>query len=127
MGLSHAGFGRDSSGFNILIAVFAGILIGLAGFLVKIALGSIVLDTSFIFSILQQPLAYLAGLFGLAGFLLFQKALHRGKVSLITPIVTGMGIAVPVVLAFLFLSEIVSTLKIAGIVLILVGVFGLRD
>ena len=127
MGLSHAGFGRGSSSINILIAVLAGILIGLAGFLVKLALGGIVLDSNFIFSILLKPLAYLSGILGLAGFLLFQKALHRGKVSLITPIVTGMSIAVPVVLAFLFLSEIISTLKIIGIVLILVGVFGLRD
>jgi len=127
MGLSRAGFSRDSSSVNILIAVLAGILIGLAGFLVKLALGSVVLDSNFIFSVLKQPLAYLAGILGLVGFFLFQKALYRGKVSLITPIVTGMGIVVPVILAVLFLQEIVSTLKIVGIVLILVGVFGLRD
>src|SRR3989338_7002415 len=127
MGLSRSGFSRDSSSVNILVAVLAGILIGLAGISVKLALGTVVLDSNFIFSVLKQPLAYLAGFLGLAGFLLFQKALHRGKVSLITPIVTGMSIAVPVVLAFLFLSEIISTLKIIGIVLILVGVFGFRD
>ena len=66
MGLSRAGFDWNSPGINILTAAFAGILIGLAGFAIKLVLGGIILDSNFIFSVLSKPLAYLAGILGLA-------------------------------------------------------------
>jgi len=112
---------------TVLRAACAGVLIGLAWFILKLAVSGLALDINFLLSLLTQPSAYIAGLLGISGFLLFQKSLHDGKVSVVSPIVTGLSIAVPVSLAFLFLSETISTLKIVGIGLILIGIAGLRD
>lgn len=121
-------FGRNRHSFCVLTqAVAAGFLIGLAVFLIKVPMSSVALDAGFILSLLVQPVTYLAGFVAIAGFLILQKSLHMGKVSVVAPITAGLGIVVPIVLAVLFLSEIVSIFKMAGIVLILVGIAGLRE
>jgi len=126
MGSARARNSRHSSGLSILMPVVAGVLIGVAGFLIKIVMSKVTLSSTFLLDVLQNPLAYLAGILGLIGFVIFQKSLYKGKVSIVTPIMNGLSILVPVVLAVLFLAESLSTLKIVGIVLIVVGVAGLR-
>jgi len=107
--------------------VIAGILIGVAGYLIKLVMSSISLNATFLVSILLQPLSYVAGVLGLVGFLIFQKSLYKGKVSVVTPIMSGIGILLPVALAIIFLGEPSPLIKLVGIVLILMGVAGLRD
>lgn len=99
----------------------AGILIGLAGFFLKSSL----LDITNVAGFLLHPVSWVAGILGLAGFMVMQKALHGGHVSVVTPVMAGISIALPVVLAYLFLGEAVSMLKWAGVILIVVGVLGL--
>ncbi len=127
MGSTSSRNNRSSPYLNILMPVVAGILIGVAGYLIKIVMSSISLSTSFVIDILMQPLAYGAGILGLVGFLIFQKSLFKGKVSVVTPIMSGLSILIPVALAILLLGEPSPPLKLVGIVLILVGVAGLRD
>ena len=102
-----------------------GVLIGLAGFLLKAGVLELSLGLSAILGIILNPLLWLAGIMGLAGFLLMQKSLHGEKVAIVAPMIGGISIILPVVLAWLFLAETVSGLKWAGIVLILIGVAGL--
>ncbi len=115
------------SKLNLFLPVIAGVLLGLAAFLIKIVMTGASFNMQFVFSFFLNPLTWSAIISGLAGFLIFQKSLYRGKVSVAYPIVSGVSIAIPVAFAFLFLGEILSTIKIVGIVLILVGVTGLRD
>lgn len=126
MGASSHGNRRHIPGFNILMPVLAGVLVGFAGFVVKAVVSEISLTPTFLFHVLQNPLSYLAGFLGLAGFLIFQKSLYRGKVTTITPIMNGLSILVPVVLAGLFLAESLPATKIVGIALIVAGIAGLR-
>ena len=118
---------RGSPYISILMPVIAGILIGVAGYLIKIVMSSVSLNTGFLVGVLMQPVAYVAGVLGLVGFLIFQKSLYKGKVSVVTPIMSGLSILIPVALAILLLGEPSPPLKLVGIVLILVGVAGLRD
>lgn len=126
MGASRTRNNRRGSGFSILMPVAAGVLIGIAGFVIKLVMSKITLSPTFLFDILSSPLAYIAGVLGLAGFIIFQKSLYGGKVSTVTPIMNGLSILVPVILAVLFLAESLPTLKIIGVVFIVIGVAGLR-
>ncbi len=127
MGITGSRSNRGSPYLNILMPVIAGILIGVAGYLIKLVMSSISLNATFLVSILLQPLSYVAGVLGLVGFLIFQKSLYKGKVSVVTPIMSGIGILLPVALAIIFLGEPSPLIKLVGIVLILMGVAGLRD
>lgn len=104
-------------------AVIGGIFIGLASFLIKIALGTFSLDFSFMTSLILNPITWIAVICGGIGFLLFQKALHRGKVSVVTPVMAGFGIIVPILLAIAFLGEAITVTHSLGLVLVLIGVF----
>lgn len=105
--------------------VLAGALIGLAGFLLKAGVADLSLGLSAILGILLNPILWVAGVVAIAGFLLMQKALHMERVAIVSPMVGGVSIVLPVLLAWVFLGEIVSDLKWIGIVLILIGVAGL--
>ena len=83
------------------------------------------LNVSGILGFLLNINVWLAGILGLGGFLFMQKALHHGHVSVVTPVIGGISIALPVVMAFLFLGETVSAMKWLGIALIVGGVIGL--
>ncbi len=126
MGAVIHGNTRHSSGLIILIAIAAGLLIGLASFVIKIVVSKLSLSSGFISGVAYNPISYIAALLGLIGFVLFQKSLQLGKVTMITPIMNGVSIIVPVLLAVLFLSEALPTLKLAGILLIVVGIIGLK-
>jgi|SRR3989338_1989800 len=127
MVVPHTDSDRNISSFSILVMVAAGLALGVFSFLLKIALDGLILDASFLPILLTRPLVYIAAIIGLVGFFLFQKALHRGKISIVTPTITGLSMVIPVLLAFVFLADFLSILKIAGIILILFGIFGLRD
>ncbi len=122
-----AGNSGYSLGLSILMPVLAGTLIGIAGFLVKLAMSNVDLTTSGLKSLAYQPLVYFAAILGIVGFLLFQKSLHGGKVSIVPSIMNGLSISVPIVLAILFLGESLTAFKAVGIVLVLVGIAGLRE
>jgi len=122
-----AGNSRYSLGLSILMPVLAGTLIGIAGFLVKVALAKVSLTTSGLSSLVYEPLVYIAAVLGIVGFLLFQKALHGGKVSIVPSIMNGLSISVPIILAMGFLGENLTVFKATGIVLVLVGIAGLRE
>lgn len=126
MGLSRLGSGGYIPGLNILMPILAGVLVGFAGFVVKSVVSKISLTPTFLFHVLQNPLSYLAGFLGLVGFLVFQKSLYRGKVTTITPVMNGLSILVPVVLAAVFLAESMPPIKVIGIALIVAGIAGLR-
>ena len=127
MGSTSSRNSRGNPYISILMPVIAGVLIGVAGYLIKIVMSSVSLNAGFLVGVLTQPLAYVSGVLGLVGFLLFQKSLYKGKVSVVTPIMSGLSILIPVALAILLLGEPSPPLKLVGIVLILVGVAGLRD
>jgi uncharacterized membrane protein len=67
-------------------------------------------------------LVLLAAALVLSGFLLLQKALHRGHVAMVIPIQSGLGIAIPIILGAVFLNEAPGFIKEIGIVFILLGV-----
>ncbi len=117
---------RHNTRVTILIAVAAGLLIGLAGFVMKTVVSGLVLGKPFLITVLTSPLSYAAAFLGLVGFILFQKALKTGRVTMITPIMNGISIVIPVIFAVLFLSESLPPLKLAGIILIVTGIIGLK-
>jgi len=110
--------GRSNINHN-MIAVVAGLLLGLAAFFLKL-----VMNEGISINIVYSPFAWITAVLAIAGFLLMQKAL-QSYVSVVIPMMTGIVILVSVLLAFLFLAESISFLKWLGIALILIGVFGL--
>jgi drug/metabolite transporter (DMT)-like permease len=116
-------FGRHNSGFSVLgYASLSGILIGLASFILKVVLVTINLDIFLILNLIINPVIWLAAALGIAGFILFQKSIHRGKISVAAPILVGFTIVTSVILAVIFLQETIFAVKIAGIIIILVGI-----
>ncbi len=103
---------------NIIVAIAAGFLLGIAALFAKLAMSEVSL------LIIISPIAWMALLLAAAGFLLMQFAL-QGYVSKIMPIITGVSIIVAIVLAFIFLNETIAYVKWLGIFLVLAGVFGL--
>ncbi len=118
--------GMRKHGFTA-VAVLSGTILGAVAFLVKLFMVSAPLDSGFFIFLISNPLAWMAGVGGIAGFLLFQLALSRGKVTIVAPLVAGLGMIVPVIMAFAILQEPVSTAKWIGIVLIAMGVGGLSN
>ena len=103
--------------FNIdskVLASISGVLLGFSMFFVKITIFSGV-------GFFINPLTWLAAFLGLAGFLIMQKSFHDGYVSISISLIAGISIIIPVVLANLFLGEVVG-MDWLGIVLILLGV-----
>lgn len=104
---------------NNTITVISGLLLGIATFFLKI-----VMSEKISMEIIYLPTAWITLILAILGFLLMQKAL-QSYVSVVIPVITGVVIMVSVLLAFVFLSEAISYLKLLGIFSILIGVFGL--
>lgn len=117
------GDSRGSAGFDILIAISGGVLLGLASYFLKIGLNASALlpDLSIVLLVLN-PVIILAAILSLSGFFLIQRAMHKGHLSIVVPVSAGLGIVVPIVLAYLFLGEFVVFEKGLGIVLIILGI-----
>ena len=109
----------------LIVALVSGILYGLMAYFLKISLEGFGLSAAGMLIFLSNPYTWLTGLIALSGFLLMQKALYEGHVTLVTPIIGGVSIIIPVVLAFLFLGEVISQIKWIGLILILIGTAGL--
>ena len=116
--------GRYLSGRIVLEMLGSGVLLGLAGFALKAGVAELSLD-ALLPGIFLNPFLWAAGVMGLGGFLLMQKALHGERMTIVTPVIGGVSIALPVILAYFFLAESISPIKWAGIVLILAGVAGM--
>ena len=114
---------NDKPGNNsdkyVMIAVIAGIILGIATTLAKI-----VLNTTFN-SLLFMPITWITAFLALAGFVLMQLALNKANISIVIPVITGLSIASAVITAFFILGESLTTIQTAGIVLILIGTFGI--
>jgi len=59
--------------------VIAGVLIGVAGYLIKIVMSSVSLNAGFLVGVLTQPLAYVSGVLGLVGFLLSKNLYTKAR------------------------------------------------
>jgi len=106
--------------FNIdskILATISGVLLGFSMFFVKIAIS----EGSIGFGFFINPLTWLAAFLGLIGFLMMQKSFHDGYVSISISLIAGISIIIPVVLANMFLGEVVG-MDWLGILLILLGV-----
>lgn len=125
MGYGNSVHNRNIPGNVLTEASLSGTFLGLSAFFAKLSLGLITLDLFFLIQFLLNPISWLAILFGILGFLLFQKALHDADMSIVTPLVGGLSIVYPIVLALIFLGETVSVIKWIGIAFILIGVFWL--
>ena len=119
MAIHRNGYFRDNSDKYVLIAVLAGVILG-----VGTALAKIVLNSNFN-SILFMPATWITAFLALTGFGLMQLALNKVSISIVVPIITGLSIASAVFTAFIVLEESLSTMQTAGIVLILIGTFGI--
>ncbi len=103
----------------------SGVFIGLACFLMKLSLTGMALNRYIIISIFSSPFTWLAIIFAVVGFVLMQRSFHAGFISISTPLLAGISIVIPVILALVLLSETIVTVKLISILLVVIGVFGL--
>jgi len=103
---------------GILVSIASGIIFGIGTLFVKLAIS----QPGF-WAIITYPISWLALLFAITGFVLMQKAMHEEYVSIVVPMVTGLVTLISVVLAFIFLQEVITLSRWAGVLLILVGAF----
>jgi uncharacterized membrane protein len=109
----------------ILDILISGIMIGLACFFLKLALTGVTIDAFFIINLLLIPYIWIAAILAIIGFFFMQRAFYSGLISKIVPILAGLSIIIPVILAIVFLVETIGTIKIIAIVLIVSGILAL--
>ena len=112
-------YSRNSSDKYVLIAVLTGIILGIVT-----ALAKIVLNTDFD-ALLFMPVTWITASIALAGFVLMQISLNKVNIYIVIPVITGLSIASAVITAFIILNESLTTMQTIGIVLILIGTFGI--
>jgi multidrug transporter EmrE-like cation transporter len=103
----------------------AGFMMGLAAYGLKAGLAGKAVDSYFILSVLTDPFMWMVGILSILAFLLMQRALHGSHVSIVSPMIGGIAIVLPVLMAYFWLGEAVSIIKWAGILLVLLGTAGL--
>ena len=103
----------------------AGFMMGLAAYAMKVVLAYVPMDSYFILSVITTPEMWLIGIMSILAFLLMQRSLHGAHVSIVSPMIGGIAIILPVLMAYFWLGESVSAIKWAGIILVLVGTAGL--
>ncbi len=64
----------------------------------------------------------LSAFFGAFGYLMFYRAMERGKISIVSPISSSWS-TVTFILALIFLSESLSILRVASALLVFAGIF----
>ncbi len=102
---------------TIMYSILSGTSLGLAAFFIKIAVSGAGLQ-----SIISNPFTWIAAILGIIGFILLQKSLYSGFISEAVPIMAGISILLPIILASMFLGEILEG-KYIAIFLIAIGVF----
>jgi drug/metabolite transporter (DMT)-like permease len=108
-------------------AFIGGIALGLSGLFIRVVTTGIPLDALFITAFLSNPFSFFALMLGAYGFIHFQIALYKGKISLVIPIVSALSVVTPVILATIFLAEYVPAIRWLGILLILIGTIGISE
>lgn len=98
---------------------------GIVAYLLKAGVMQMEMNQYFLLSVMASPFMWFLAVLSIAAFLIMQKALHGSHVSIVSPMVGGISIVLPVIMAWLWLGESVSPLKWAGIILVLVGTVGL--
>ncbi|MFH0836555.1 MAG: hypothetical protein V1870_00330 [Candidatus Aenigmatarchaeota archaeon] len=98
-----------------LFGILSGTLLGIAAFLIKIAVSTGVLNIEFFIN----PITWIALILAIVGFLLMQKAFYYSSISTVISTIAGLSIIIPIILAHFFLSETINPI---GIILILLGV-----
>lgn len=122
MARNSADRGGSRTGLGIAASVVSGTLVAAAMLLVKIAVGNIALSAAGVFNAVANPLAIMALILGVAGFLAMQYGLRFWHIAAVIPLITGVGILVSNVLAFALIGEIIPALRWVGIFIILIGI-----
>lgn len=115
----------DNTGGPVLEMLAAGFMMGLAAYGLKAVLQGIQMDAYFVLSVVSSPYMWLIAAISILAFLLMQKALHGSHVSIVSPMMGGIAIVLPVLMAYFWLGESISAIKWVGIALVLVGTAGL--
>ena len=110
----------------LIAATLSGALYGFMSYFLKVSLGSFSFTPGGIMVFVSNPLAWVTGILVLAGFLLMQKALHDGLVTIVIPIISGISIIIPVLLGVVLLGETLTTFQWFGVLLVIVGTAGLE-
>jgi multidrug transporter EmrE-like cation transporter len=97
---------------------------GLVAYWLKTGLAGMAVE-SLVISVVASPFMWFLAILSIAAFLIMQKALHSHHVSLVSPMIGGISITLPVLLAFFWLGESISVIKWVGIALVLIGTAGL--
>jgi drug/metabolite transporter (DMT)-like permease len=130
--------------FGIALAVAAMVSWGVADFLAKKAIDQVGYRTSIvinqtvafvpilliaaiffkmpIFTPLLAGETVLAGVTGVIGYIFFYRGFGKGNVSVVAPITASWSVITVLLAAFLF-AETLSSLQIAGVIAVFVGVF----
>lgn len=106
--------------------IMSGILTGISGLFARVSMMGTGWDVSSIQSVISNPNLLLACLFGMGGFTYLQLALHKDDISFVEPAVSSIAIITPIVLAVIFLDELVPLIRWIGVGMLLLGVIGIE-
>ncbi|MDD5417871.1 MAG: hypothetical protein PHW96_03240 [Candidatus Nanoarchaeia archaeon] len=109
-----------------LKTVIAGSAIGgLAPVIASYLLRGINLTFESYFRALLSPLGIIAVSIGALSYMLFQVAISTEKISLLSPMASTITTAVTVMGGVLILSESLNLLKLAGVILCIIGIWAI--
>jgi len=109
----------------LIAATLSGAFYGTMAYFLKLSLGTFSFTPEGIGLFIANPFAWVTGILVLLGFLLMQKALHDGLVTVVIPIISGISIIIPVLLGVALLGEVLTTFQWIGVLLIIIGTAGL--
>lgn len=118
---------------EVLLAVATGLLMGLGNAMVKASADELaaaggrfdVSSPARLLQALSQPAAQLAVGSFLAGFVVLQLALRKGRVSVVSPVRLAVSILVGAVLGAVLFDEGLAAGRLVGLALVVAGVGGL--
>jgi|GEM_PF-2842508 len=107
------------------LAIITGLLFGLGGVFTKTAVQGIEIFNIFSIenwiALIINP-AFIGMVFtSIVGMITWFWALSKGRASIVTPVISGFMVMVPVILGLTIFSEPLSTIKLIGIILVTVG------
>ena len=117
MGLRRFDSCRDNPLLGVMLSAASGIMLAFGMLAAKIALGS-----HGIAAALLNPVAIVAVVLALAGFLTMQVSFRVWHLSSVTIMITGTVVLASNILGFFILLEAVSTLKWLALAVILAGI-----
>lgn len=107
--------------------ILSGTFTGISGLFARAAILESGEGMMFLTALLTHPMFWLSSLCGLLGFSYMQIALHKKDLSFVQPAVSSIAIVTPVILAVIFLNEIVPVLRWIGVGLLLLGIVGIHE